>query len=42
MRYGKIVARNLLKQGMDYLSVKNITGMSDKELAALQEEVEEK
>ncbi|MFD1066398.1 hypothetical protein [Oceanobacillus locisalsi] len=41
IRYGKVVARNLLKQRMDSLSIKNITGISDKELAALQEELDE-
>ncbi|MFD1415641.1 Rpn family recombination-promoting nuclease/putative transposase [Oceanobacillus jeddahense] len=41
IRYGKVVARNLFEQGMERPAVKNITGLSDKELAELQEELEE-
>ncbi|MFD1450988.1 MULTISPECIES: Rpn family recombination-promoting nuclease/putative transposase [Oceanobacillus] len=41
IRYGNVVARNLFAQGMDSLFVQNVTGLSDKEVAALKMQIEE-
>lgn len=41
IRYGRVVARNLFEQGMDSSFVKNMTGLSEKEVTILKQELEE-